>query len=132
MKNIIETALGNTNFTTLVTALNATDLVQTLSGTGPFTVLAPTNDAFAKFGEDTVKELLEDKEKLTSILKHHVLAGKIMSKDLQNQKEATPLSGDMVKISKSEDIMINDAKVSTADIVCSNGVIHEIDTVLTP
>jgi uncharacterized surface protein with fasciclin (FAS1) repeats len=130
MKNIIETAIANPDFSTLVTAIKAADLVETLSGTGPFTVFAPTNAAFAKIPEATLKAVLEDKEKLTSILTYHVVSGAVMSKDVTTLTEAKTVQGSMVHIDTKSGVMINDAKVITADIECSNGVIHVIDTVL--
>ena len=132
MKNIIETAVGNPDFSTLVTAIKAAGLVDVLSGTGPFTVFAPTNAAFAKIPKDKLDAVLADKAKLTSILKYHVVAGKVMSKDVATMTEATTLEGSKVKIDAKNGVMINDAKVTTADIECSNGVIHVIDTVLMP
>lgn len=132
MKNIIETAIANPDFSTLVTAIKAADLVETLSGTGPFTVFAPTNAAFAKIPEATLKAVLEDKEKLTSILTYHVVAGKVMSKDVATMTEAKTVQGANIKIDTKNGVMINDAEVITADIECSNGVIHVIDTVLMP
>ena len=132
MKNIIETAIGNTSFATLVTAVKATDLVTRLTDAGPFTVLAPTNEAFAKLEAGALTALLADKTKLTALLKHHVIAGKLMAKDIQPLKEATTLSGDKVVIDGTNGVMVNKAKVISPDIECSNGVIHAIDTVLMP
>lgn len=132
MKNIIETAIANPDFSTLVTAIKAADLVETLSGTGPFTVFAPTNEAFAKIPEATLKAVLSDKAKLTSILTYHVVAGKVMSKDVANMTKAKTVEGSDVKIDAKDGVTINDAKVTKADIECSNGVIHVIDTVLMP
>ena len=132
MKNIVETAMGNPMFSTLVTAVKAADLVDTLSGAGPFTVFAPTNDAFAKIPATTLTAVLADKAKLTSILTYHVVSGKVMSKDVATMTEATTVQGEKVKIDASNGVMINNAKVVTADIECSNGVIHVIDTVLMP
>lgn len=132
MKNIIETAINNPNFSTLVTAIKAAGLVDTLSGTGPFTVFAPNNAAFKKIPDATLQGVLADKEKLTSILKYHVLAGSVMSKDITALTEAKTLEGSDVKVDTTNGVMINDAKVITPDIECSNGVIHVIDTVLMP
>lgn len=111
-------------------AVKAAGLVDTLSGTGPFTVFAPNNKAFAKIPEATLKELMADKAKLTNVLTGHVVAGKVMSKDVAGMKTATTLAKTDVKISTESGVMINDAKVLTPDIECSNGVIHVIDTVL--
>lgn len=132
MKSIIETALENPQFATLVTAVKAADLVETLSGPGPFTVFAPTNDAFAKIPAETLQAVLADKAKLTSILTYHVVSGKVMAADVVSLTEAKTVQGGTLKIDASNGVMINDAKVTTADIECSNGVIHVIDTVLMP
>ncbi len=132
MKNIIETAINNPDFSTLVTAIKAADLVETLSGTEAFTVFAPTNVAFAKIPEATLKTVLADKTKLTSILTYHVVAGKVMSNDVMKITEAKTVQGSKVKIDTKNGVMINGAKATKADIECSNGVIHVIDTVLMP
>ncbi len=132
MKNIIETAIANPDFSTLVTAIKAAGLVDTLSGTGPFTVFAPTNEAFAKIPKATLDAVLADKAKLTSILTYHVVAGKVMAKDVAAMTKAKTLEGSDVKIDAKDGVMINDAKVTKADLECSNGVIHVIDTVLMP
>lgn len=132
MKNIIETAVENPQFSTLVTAIKAADLVETLSGSGPFTVFAPTNEAFEKIPAETLEAVLADKAKLTSILTYHVVSGKVMAADVASMTEATTVQGSMVKIDATNGVMINDAKVTTTDIECSNGVIHVIDTVLMP
>lgn len=132
MKNIIETAVGNPDFSTLVTAIKAAGLVDTLSGSGPFTVFAPTNEAFAKLPAETLQAVLADKAKLTSILTYHVVAGKVMSKDVASLTETMTLQGKKVTINTHRRVMVNDATVTTADIECSNGVIHVIDTVLMP
>ena len=132
MKNIIETASANPDFSTLVTAIKAAGLVDTLSGPGPFTVFAPTNEAFAKIPADTLKSVLADKAKLTSILTYHVVAGKVMSKDVSAMTGAATVQGSKLKIDASHGVKINDATVTQADIECTNGVIHAIDTVLMP
>lgn len=132
MKNIIETASANPTFSTLVTAIKAAGLVDTLSGEGPFTVFAPTNEAFEKIQADTLKEILADKARLTSILTYLVVSGKVMSKDVAGMKEAKTVEGTTITIDTSHGVMINDSKVTQADIECSNGVIHAIDTVLMP
>jgi uncharacterized surface protein with fasciclin (FAS1) repeats len=132
MKNIVETAVENPEFSTLVTAVKAADLVATLSGPGPFTVFAPTNDAFAKIPAETLQAVLADKAKLTSILTYHVVSGKVMAKDVAGMTEAKTVQGSTVKIDASNGVMINDAKVVKADIECTNGVIHVIDSVLMP
>lgn len=132
MKTILETASTNPDFSTLVSAIKAADLVETLSGSGPFTVFAPTNAAFAKIPESTLKAVLADKPKLVSILTYHVVPGKVMAADAAKLSDAATVQGSKVRISTSKGVMINDASVVTADIECSNGVIHVIDTVLMP
>ena len=132
MKNIIETAVANPDFSTLVTAIKAAGLVDTLSAAGPFTVFAPTNAAFAKIPEATLKALLADKAKLTKVLTYHVVAGKVMSSAVGGMSDAKTLQGGTIKINTTSGVVINDAKVTTADIECSNGVIHVIDAVLMP
>jgi uncharacterized surface protein with fasciclin (FAS1) repeats len=132
MKNIIETATDNTDFSTLVTALKAAELVSMLSGPGLFTVFAPTNAAFSKIPDTTLTEVLADKEKLTSILKYHVVAGKVMSQEVATMAEAVTLEGSPLKITSDNGVMINDARVVSANRECTNGVIHASDTVLIP
>ncbi len=132
MKNIIDTAIDNTQFSTLVTAIKAAGLVEVLSGVGPFTVFAPTNDAFAKIDPDTLKAVLADKEKLTSILTYHVVAGKVMAADVAALSTATTVQGDDVAIDTTSGVKVNDAMVTATDIECTNGVIHVLDTVLMP
>jgi uncharacterized surface protein with fasciclin (FAS1) repeats len=136
-KTVVEIAAGNKDFSTLVAAVKAAGLVETLSGKGPFTVFAPTNAAFAKLPKGTVEELLkpENKEKLTAILTYHVVAGKVMAADAikLDGKMAKTVNGQEIAIKVKEGkVMINDATVTAADIVGSNGVIHVIDTVLLP
>lgn len=132
-KTIVDVAVEAGNFTTLVAAVKAAGLVETLSGAGPFTVFAPTDEAFAKLPAGTVEGLLKDKEKLTKILTYHVVAGKVMAKDVAGMTSAKTVEGSEVTV-KAENgvVMINDATVTSADIEASNGVIHVIDTVLMP
>jgi uncharacterized surface protein with fasciclin (FAS1) repeats len=133
MKTIVQTAIDNGSFTTLVKALQAADLVDTLNGAGPFTVFAPNDAAFNKIPKDTLAAVLADKKKLASILTYHVLSGKVMAADAMKVSQAKTLQGDMVKITHdASEVMVNNAKVVGADIECSNGVIHVIDTVLMP
>jgi uncharacterized surface protein with fasciclin (FAS1) repeats len=134
MQNIVEIAVGNENFTTLVAAVTAAGLVETLSGKGPFTVFAPTNAAFAKLPAGTVEELVkpENKAKLTAILTYHVVAAKVMSTDLKEGQKAATVNGQEITVSLVGGASINDAKVVTADLEASNGVIHVIDTVIMP
>ena len=133
--SIVEIASQNGNFKTLVTALKAAGLVETLQGSGPFTVFAPTDAAFAKLPAGTVEALLKDKEKLASILTYHVVAGKVMAGDIVKRNGAKPatVNGQTLDITlKGGKVYANNALVSTADIVASNGVIHVIDTVVLP
>jgi uncharacterized surface protein with fasciclin (FAS1) repeats len=134
MQNIVEIAVGNENFTTLVAAVTAAGLVETLSGKGPFTVFAPTNAAFAKLPAGTVEELVkpENKAKLAAILTYHVVAAKVMSTDLTEGQKATTVNGQKITVSLVGGASINGAKVVTADLEASNGVIHVIDTVILP
>ncbi len=132
MQNIVETAVAAGSFKTLVTAVQAAGLVETLSGVGPFTVFAPTDDAFAKIPKETLDAVLADKAKLTAILTYHVVSGKVMSQDVVTMTSAPTVQGGSVRIDASNGVKINDASVVKADIECSNGVIHVIDTVLMP
>jgi transforming growth factor-beta-induced protein len=134
-KDIVDTAVGAGSFNTLVAAVKAADLVDTLKGKGPFTVFAPTDDAFKKLPPGTLEDLLkpENKEKLKGILTYHVVAGKVMAKDVVKMKSAKTVNGQSVTISmKDKDVMVDNAKVTKTDIVCSNGVIHVIDAVVLP
>lgn len=134
-KDIVDTAVAAGQFKTLAAALTAAGLVDTLKGPGPFTVFAPTDAAFAKLPAGTVDTLLkpESKAKLTAILTYHVVAGKVMAADVVKLKEAKTVNGAMVAVKvDGGKVMINNAKVTTADIATSNGVIHVIDTVLLP
>jgi uncharacterized surface protein with fasciclin (FAS1) repeats len=134
-KTVVEVAVANKDFSTLVAAVKAADLVETLSGAGPFTVFAPTNDAFAKLPKETLEDLLkpENKKKLAGILTYHVVPGKVMAKDVVGLKNATTAQGSKVRITVKEGtVMIDNAKVVKTDIPCKNGVIHVIDTVILP
>ena len=132
-KDIVETAVAAENFTTLVAAVKAAGLVDALKGEGPFTVFAPTDEAFAKLPEGTVESLLKDKDKLTAILTYHVVPGKVMAADVVKLDKAETLQGQNVSISVKDDkVMIDNATVVTADIMTSNGVIHVIDEVILP
>jgi uncharacterized surface protein with fasciclin (FAS1) repeats len=134
-KDIVDTAVAAGQFKTLAAALTAAGLVDTLKGPGPFTVFAPTDAAFAKLPAGTVDTLLkpESKAKLTAILTYHVVAGKVMAADVVKLNEAKTVNGAIVAVKvDGGNVMINNAKVTTADIEASNGVIHVIDTVLLP
>ena len=137
---IVDVAAGNEDFSTLVAAVKAAGLVETLSGEGPYTVFAPTNDAFAALPAGTVDELLkpENKDKLTAILTYHVVAGKVMAADLSDGQEVTTVQGDKLKVGIDGDkVTLTDANGNTVNVVktdieASNGVIHVIDGVVTP
>ncbi|MBC7683523.1 MAG: fasciclin domain-containing protein [Ferruginibacter sp.] len=130
-KDIVDTAVAAGNFKTLVVALKAADLVPTLKGKGPFTVFAPTDEAFAKIPKADLDALLRDKAKLKAVLTYHVVAGKVMSTDLKAGDVKT-VQGSNVMITTTGGAMVNDAKVVAADVAADNGVIHAIDTVLMP
>ncbi len=132
-EDIVDVASGDDRFETLVTALQAADLVETLQGEGPFTVFAPTDDAFDALPAGTLDSLLADIPALTDVLLYHVVSGKVMAADVITMTSATTVQGDDVAISvQNGDVYINDAKVIIADIDASNGVIHAIDAVLIP
>jgi uncharacterized surface protein with fasciclin (FAS1) repeats len=134
-KNIVETAVAAGSFNTLVAAVKAAGLAETLSGPGPFTVFAPTDAAFAKLPKGTVEDLLkpENKAKLAGILTYHVVPGKVMSKDIAGKKtDAKTVNGQTLAIDATMGVTVNGAKVTTADVAADNGVIHIIDTVVLP
>ncbi len=131
--NIVETAAAAGNFKTLLAAVNAAGLEETLEGKGPFTVFAPTDEAFAKLPAGTVEALLKDKAKLTAILTYHVVAGKVLAADAVKLTEAKTVNGQSFKITAGKDgVMIDNANVVKTDIMASNGVIHVIDNVILP
>lgn len=137
---IVDVAAGNADFSTLVTAVTAADLVETLSGDGPFTVFAPTNDAFAALPEGTLDELTlpENEDTLTGILTYHVVAGEVMSTDLSDGQEVETVQGEILTVGVSDSgVTLTDAggntvNVVAADVDASNGVIHAIDGVVLP
>lgn len=134
-KDIVDVAVVNGSFKTLTAALKAAGLVDTLKGKGPFTVFAPTDEAFAKLPAGTVEDLLkpENKDKLTRILTYHVVPSKVSSTEVTKMSSAKTVAGPTVKIAvKDGKVMINTATVAKADVAASNGVIHVIDTVLMP
>ena len=132
MADIVDTAVNAGSFSTLVAAVKAANLVDTLKGKGPFTVFAPTDEAFAKLPAGTVEALLKDVPKLKKILTYHVVSGKVMAADVTKLKSATTVEGSDVKIDASSGVKINDSTVTTPDVAADNGVIHIIDTVLIP
>jgi uncharacterized surface protein with fasciclin (FAS1) repeats len=133
-KDIVDTAVGAGSFTTLVAAVQAAGLVETLKGEGPFTVFAPTDAAFAALPAGTVEELLkpENKDQLTAILTYHVVPGKVMSTDLSEGLKAATVNGKEVTITLDGGAKVDGAVISTADIEATNGVIHVIDSVILP
>ena len=134
-KDLVDTAVSAGQFQTLVTALNAAGLVDTLSGPGSFTVFAPTDAAFAKLPAGTVESLLkpENKARLRAILTYHVVPGTVMAADVVKLKQAMTVNGQMIAVkANGEAVTINNAKVTASDVVASNGVIHVIDTVILP
>jgi len=130
--DIVDTAVSAGSFKTLVTAIEAAGLVETLKGKGPFTVFAPTDDAFAKLPAGTVEALLQDKEKLTAVLTYHLVPGKVMAKDVAGMKSAKTVQGSSLRIDTSDGVMVDGAKVIKTDVMASNGLIHVIDTVVLP
>jgi uncharacterized surface protein with fasciclin (FAS1) repeats len=134
-KDIVDTAVGAGTFNTLVAAVQAADLVDTLKGDGPFTVFAPTDEAFAKLPAGTVEDLLkpENKDKLVAVLTYHVVPGKVMSADIAGKKaDVASVQGDTIAVDATDGVKVDDANVVTADIETSNGVIHVIDSVILP
>jgi uncharacterized surface protein with fasciclin (FAS1) repeats len=132
MADIVETAINAGSFKTLVEAVQAADLVDTLKSSGPFTILAPTDEAFAKLPEGTLDSLRQEPLKLKRVLTYHVLFGDVRSDDLAQIDEAPTVEGSIVAVEHSDGIKVNDAKVVQTDILADNGVIHVIDTVLLP
>ena len=130
-KDIVDTAVGAGSFKTLAAALGAAGLVDTLKGKGPFTVFAPTDEAFAKIPKADLDALLKDKAKLTAILTYHVVPGKVMAADVRAGKVKT-VQGSELTISTTGGVMVDNAKVVKTDIVADNGVIHVIDSVVIP
>ena len=130
-KDIVDTAVAAGNFKTLVVALKTADLVNTLKGKGPYTVFAPTDEAFAKIPKADLDALLANKEKLSAVLTYHVVPGKVMAKDVKAGDVAT-VNGKTIKITTANGVVVNMLKVTATDIDASNGVIHVIDTVLMP
>ena len=131
-QDIVDTAVGAGQFKTLVTAVKAAGLVDTLKGPGPFTVFAPTDAAFAKLPAGTVEGLLKDPAKLKSILTYHVVAGKVMAKDVKTGDAKTVQGQTVALMAEGGKVSVNGANVVLADVAASNGVIHAIDTVILP
>jgi len=137
MTDIVDTAIAVGSFKTLVKAVQAAGLVETLKGKGPFTVFAPTDDAFAKLPKGTVEGLLKDIPKLKSVLTYHVIPGKVMAADVVKMSSAMTVQGQSIKIDASKwhlhkNVKVNGANVVKADVAADNGVIHVIDRVILP
>jgi uncharacterized surface protein with fasciclin (FAS1) repeats len=133
--DIVDTAVSAGQFKSLAAALGAAGLVETLKGPGPYTVFAPTDEAFAKLPAGTVDNLLkpENKDKLTAILTYHVVPGRVTAAEVSKVDEAPTVNGQMLDVSvKGDEVMVNEAKVVATDIAASNGIIHVIDTVILP
>lgn len=130
--SLVDTAMKNGNFNTLLTALKAAELDQTLNGNGPYTIFAPTDEAFAKLPADQLTALLADKEKLKAVLTHHVVNGSMTAADVTNMNAANTLNGTTLNIDTNNGVTVNGAKIITTDIAAKNGMIHSIDTVLMP
>jgi uncharacterized surface protein with fasciclin (FAS1) repeats len=128
----VDTAIAAGDFKTLATALQAAGLVDTLKGAGPFTVFAPTDEAFAKIPKADLDALLKDKARLTRVLTYHVVPGRVMAKDVAMLKEAKTVEGGVVRIDTSSGVKVDGASVVKADVEASNGVIHVIDSVILP
>jgi uncharacterized surface protein with fasciclin (FAS1) repeats len=131
-KDIVDTAIAAGKFNTLATALTEAGLVSTLKGPGPFTVFAPTDEAFAKLPPGTLEALLKDKAKLTEVLTYHVVSGRMTATDVAKLQEATTVQGGQIRIDTTGGVTVNDARVITTDVMASNGVIHVIDRVILP
>ncbi len=135
MKDIVDTAVAAGSFKTLAAAVTAAGLIDTLKGAGPFTVFAPSDEAFAKLPAGTVADLVkpENKAKLTAILTLHVMPGKVMAADVKGKKVSpASVNGKALRVDGTNGVTVNGAKVTSADIACTNGVIHVIDTVILP
>ncbi|MDJ0863139.1 MAG: fasciclin domain-containing protein [Gammaproteobacteria bacterium] len=130
--DIVDIAMSSDDFTTLVVAVKAAGLVDTLKADGPYTVFAPTNEAFAKIPKDQLDALLQDKDALTKVLTYHVVPGKVMAADVTKLSSAKTVQGQSISIDTRDGVKINNARVIKTDIVAENGVIHVIDTVILP
>ncbi len=132
MPTIVDVAIQAGQFNTLVEAVKAAGLVETLSGEGPFTVFAPTDEAFAKIPADTLQAVLNDREKLTAILTYHVVPGKLMASDVVRSSQLQTVQGQSITVSTEGGVRVDDANVIQTDIEADNGVIHVIDAVIMP
>lgn len=132
MQDIIDTAISSGSFDTLIKALKAADMIEVLQASGPFTIFAPTDSAFQQIPKAVLDAVMEDKEQLQSILKNHVVSGKLFADDVMNVAELETISGHTLTVDTTDGCTINGAAVCHADVQCSNGVIHVIDSVLIP
>ena len=132
MKNLVETAINAGTFKTLIIALREAGLYDILSSEGPFTIFAPTDEAFSRLPNGTIEKIMKDKEKLTDILTYHIIPNRVFSKDVNSLQKADTINGKQVKIKTGNNIKIDDAKIIESDIKCTNGVMHIIDEVLLP
>ena len=132
MKNLVETAINAGTFKTLIIALREAGLYDILCSEGPYTVFAPTDEAFSKLPNGEIEKIMKDKEKLTDILTYHVIAKKVFSKDVTALQKADTINGKQVKIKNGNSVKIDNARIIKSDIKCTNGVIHIIDEVLFP
>ena len=132
MKNLVETAIIAGNFKTLIKAVQEAGLTDILRKEGPYTIFAPTDEAFSKLPAGTIEKLLQDKEKLTNILTYHVVPNKVMAKDVSSLQKADTINGKQIKIDTANGVKIDKARIIKTDIECTNGVIHIIDKVLLP
>ncbi|MFB2892488.1 fasciclin domain-containing protein [Aerosakkonemataceae cyanobacterium BLCC-F50] len=132
MANILDTAAKSGSFNTLIEAVKVTGLTDTLQGDGPFTIFAPTDEAFEKLPTGTIDKLLSDIPQLTKILTYHIVAGKVMSEDVVKLDKTTTFEGSDLKIHSNGSLMVGDAAIVQSDVEADNGVIHVIDTVLIP
>jgi uncharacterized surface protein with fasciclin (FAS1) repeats len=131
-KDIVDTAIEAKNFSTLLAAVKQAGLVDALKGNGPYTLFAPTDEAFAKIPQDKLQALLQNKEALTSVLTYHVIPASVTAEQVMNLKSAKTLQGQSISIDTSNGVKVDNANVIKADIMASNGVIHVIDTVIMP
>jgi uncharacterized surface protein with fasciclin (FAS1) repeats len=132
MRNLVETAMEEGNFKILINAIQEAGLIDTLRNEGPFTIFAPTDEAFAKLPSGTMESLLKDKEKLTEFLTCHVVQEKVMTNDVRKITNAKTVNGKNISIDKSEGVKVDNARIVKPDIECSNGVIHVIEKVILP
>jgi uncharacterized surface protein with fasciclin (FAS1) repeats len=132
LKNLVETAINAGTFKTLIIALREAGLYDILSSEGPFTIFAPTDEAFSKLPNGTIEKIMKDKEKLTDILTYHIIPNRVFSKDVNSLQKADTINGKQVKIKTGNNVKIDNAKIIKSDIKCTNGVMHIIDEVLLP